>query len=403
MAVENATQHFFSWFYTYNTAKVVKIESRAVGILNRILQIGLFVLIIAWIFVHDKGYQYADKNGMASSTTKLKGVAYTNSSDERVGKRLWDASDLNLQAYGEGSLFITTNILVTKNQTLGECPEHKDNDTICHTDSDCLPNGMPYHLGHGISLGLCNNLTQTCMVKAWCPIEDDSPVSDQAVLEYVADFTVFIKNSVAFPYYNLAVSNIHEDIDGDYLHSCHYHPISDPHCPVFRVGDIVALAAVEHLDNDRSFDDIAVKGGVISIRVNWNCNLDSSVDECKPLYSFMRLDNSNANRISKGYNYRYANNYVEDGVRKRDLLKRYGVLLIIETEAVARAFHFTTCLLNIGSGVALLSIAGLVVDIFMLHIHKRRTVYRSFKIQSGKALKDGVQLESEKNDSNNSV
>ena len=390
MAIHKAVaQGFIGWLYTYNTAKVVKLESKIIGVLNRLIQIILFVIIIAWIFIRDRGYQYVDNSGIASSTSKLKGVAYTNSSDPRVGRRLWDSSDLNVDGHGNGAFFMTSNLIVTEGQVLGECPEHKDGKADCQNDKDCLPYGKPFHIGHGVSTGVCNKTTNTCMVEAWCPVEDDSPAVDangKSTLQNTDDFTVFIKNSVLFPYYELTVSSLVEGADAEYLQRCHYHPANDPYCPIFRIGDIVALSDHQQNKDKKAFERISVKGGVVSIGIKWDCNLDYSLDDCKPEYKFKRLDYTKTNNISQGYNFRHAYYFEEDGKRKRDLIKRYGILFVIETDATARAFHFTTCLLNIGSGVALLSIAGLIMDIFILYVHRQKPLYRLCKIQDGKRL-----------------
>ena len=56
---------------------------------------------------------------------------------------------------------------------------------------------------------------------------------------------------------------------------------------------------------DRSFTDVAVNGAVFSISFNWDCNLDRAVDECDPDVEIRRL-NDYANKLSRGYNFRYA-------------------------------------------------------------------------------------------------
>jgi len=42
---------------------------------------------------------------------------------------------------------------------------------------------------------------------------------------------------------------------------------------------------------------------VIVINIEWYCNLDYSIDDCLPKYSFSRLDQQNA-KIAKGSNFR---------------------------------------------------------------------------------------------------
>lgn len=94
--------------------------------------------------------------------------------------------------------------------------------------------------------------------------------------------------------------NIMEDANKTYLQSCHYNKASDPFCPVFRIGDIVTSAG-------ENFTQLAVRGGVVVISIEWNCNLDwDFLEFCKPDYSFRRADDPNTN-IAPGWNFRYSN------------------------------------------------------------------------------------------------
>ena len=402
MAVRRLKLSFLNWFTTYHTRKLVRLDSKFTGLLNRVIQLAILITIIYWIFVHDKGYQYFDHSGIASSVSKLKGVAYSNSSDKRVGTKLWDPWEINLPSHGEGSFFITTNLIVTQGQEQGECPEHADvRPASCDSDKNCLPVGKPYHLGHGASTGRCDNSTKTCVIQAWCPVEDDRPVSNQPVFHHIADFTVYIKNFVFFPHFNETVTNLVEGIDRKYLRSCRYHPKDDPYCPIFRIGDIVRLTAQnDTIKSDITFDNISIKGGVISVGIKWDCNFDFPLEKCKPLYHFTRLDDmqedKNHKKISSGFNFRAAHKYIQNSTWKRDITKRYGILFTIETEAVARAFDLTTCFMNIGSGVALLGISTIVMDIFIMYLHKKRVVYKECKIQNYKdVLREAMRRQAE--------
>lgn len=119
------------------------------------------------------------------------------------------------------------------------------------------------------------------------------------MLEETADFTVLIKNFIEFPMFGKTFRrrNIMVDANKTYLQSCHYHREKDPFCPVFRIEDIVSLAG-------ENFTQLAVRGGVIVISIEWNCNLDRDFLEfCKPVYSFRRVDDPNTN-IAPGWNFR---------------------------------------------------------------------------------------------------
>lgn len=84
--------------------------------------------------------------------------------------------------------------------------------------------------------------------------------------------------------------------------------------------------------------------------------------------------------IAKGYNYRFSNNYFDsNNTETRQLLKAYGILFIITVDAKAQKFNVIPTLQNLGSGLALLSIATIICDIFVLYIHKHKEYYREHK------------------------
>ena len=50
-----------------------------------------YCVLCRWVFVVKKGYQDTDTSLQSSVITKLKGVAFTNTSE--LGERLWDVAD----------------------------------------------------------------------------------------------------------------------------------------------------------------------------------------------------------------------------------------------------------------------------------------------------------------------
>lgn len=126
-----------------------------------------------------------------------------------------------------------------------------------------------------------------------------------------------------------------------YLSKCHYHEDKDPYCPNFRLGYIATQArenfselcrtvsfAVScaariwdglNLDVTFSLYQVTVccdrccgflkQGGVIGVFINWNCNLDIDPSNCKPTYSFRRLD-LRKDQANSGYYYRLWHNPV---------------------------------------------------------------------------------------------
>lgn len=111
-----------------------------------------------------------------------------------------------------------------------------------------------------------------------------------------------------------------------YLQTCRYKSDdpTDQFCPIFELNTIVEYAG-------QKYDEMAVKvrcrqnspcaqlscrpvfivtlklcfqGGVISIEIIWNCDLDHDISQCRPKYSFSRLDDQDA-KLAPGWNFRF--------------------------------------------------------------------------------------------------
>lgn len=121
------------------------------------------------------------------------------------------------------------------------------------------------------------------------------------LLSGTQDFTILIKNSIEFPAFGPAYRrrNIDETATESYLQSCINDRKTDPYCPTFRLGDIVKWAGED-------YDKVALTGAVFVIKIEWLCDFDwgRSISNCKPKYSFQRMDNPNA-KVAPGFNYRY--------------------------------------------------------------------------------------------------
>ena len=96
-----------------------------------------------------------------------------------------------------------------------------------------------------------------CEISAWCPVETDETLSQNSpVLKGTEKFTVYIKNSIAFPHFgskyrrNNIISGTRPSI---------YHQTKNPLGQIFNIGEIVELAG-------GNYTSLAIKGGVIGVR-----------------------------------------------------------------------------------------------------------------------------------------
>ncbi|KAM6051571.1 P2X purinoceptor 7-like, partial [Theristicus caerulescens] len=185
---------------------------------------------------------------------------------------------------------------------------------ICSSDESCEKGSVDIH-SHGIQTGRCVNYNATvksCEVRAWCPIEyvEKTPeevkeisavpvvghyqgpkIMDErpAVLRSSEDFTVLTKSNIHFPKFNYTTLNIPPNLNA----SCTYSKITSLLCLIFHLGDILQEAK-------KNFSEVAVKGGIIAIEINWDCNLDSWFYGCSPKYGFHCLDDK---KIKPGFHF----------------------------------------------------------------------------------------------------
>ncbi|XP_055983366.1 P2X purinoceptor 5 isoform X1 [Sorex fumeus] len=360
----------------YTTEKYVVTKNRKVGLIHRLLQLGILLYMLVWVFLVKKGYQETDTTLQSSVITKVKGVVFTNTSE--LGARLWDIVDFVIPPQGENMFFITTNLIATPNQRQQTCAESSSiEEAKCHEDSDCPP-GEPVLTGHGVRTGRClptkNETGGTCEIFGWCPLESEC-APEKPLLSNAENFTVYIKNYIHFPKFNFSKSNVLNTQDTRFLRTCRFNP-ANPYCPIFRLGSLVSWTG-----ND--FNELAVKGGVIRIEIQWDCDLDKGPSKCKPQYYFSRLDKvTSENTISSGYSFRYARYYRdEDGVEFRTMMKAYGIRFHVIVSGKAGKFSIIPTVINVGSGLAILGAASFFCDLILMYLIKRRHFYRNQKYE----------------------
>lgn len=209
--------------------------------------------------------------------------------------------------------------------------------------------------------------SSSCRFLGWCPPENNFFPS--LLIKEVLNFTIFIKNFIEFPAFNVKHKNL---IDN--LKPCVHHPTDDKLCPIFTLNFILKQA-----EPDETERNLMLRyGGVIRVKIDWDCNLDRALKFCQPVYSFARLDVPfRENPFSVGFNFRYANRWKNNNVSHRTLKKVYGLRLIISVSGKAGKFHFITLTLNTGSLVGIFGLATFLCNIILLHFSRKASTYRS--------------------------
>uniref|UniRef100_A0A9J7XU28 Purinergic receptor P2X, ligand-gated ion channel, 4b n=2 Tax=Cyprinus carpio TaxID=7962 RepID=A0A9J7XU28_CYPCA len=285
MGCKNCCSICLQCLFGYETNVMLVINNKGVGALFRLIQFLIIAYVAVYVCWVQRAYQDTD-SVISSVSTKVKGNILTNSS--AAGVHVWDVPEYVIPPQGENTFFVLTNVIPTLGQRQSKCPEIPSEVTKCESDSDCKEGYSEVH-GNGVQTGRCvqySDTIKTCEVQAWCPLENDTVIPKPALLGAAEDFTVLIKNNVQYPKFKFRKRNILHHINSTYLKNCTFDRKTDPHCPIFRLGDMVTEAGED-------FSVMALKGGIIGIFIDWNCDLDFPERFCIPKYSFSRLDNKN--------------------------------------------------------------------------------------------------------------
>ncbi|XP_036932550.1 P2X purinoceptor 3a [Acanthopagrus latus] len=356
-------------FFTYETTKSVVVKSWSVGIINRIVQLLIITYFVGWVFIHEKAYQEIDTGIESSVMTKVKGFGYHHN-------KVMDVADYVFPQQGAGVFCIMTKLIITENQFQGRCAE-SGGTFSCLTDEDCHKHYGSV-LANGVITGVClevfNETRGQCEIEGWCPAENDS-VKVKPMLD-VNNFTIFIKNSIRFPLFDVTRGNFPSSMTSEEIKNCTYHPENNPFCPIFRVGDVLSYTG-------QSVESLADKGGEIGINIQWKCNLDLSIEKCVPQYSFTRLDAPFAkNAVSKGYNFRFAKYYkTENGTEFRTLHKAYAIRFDVMVTGHAGKFNTVPTLINLVAAFTSIGLGAVLCDVILLNFLKGAEQYKAKKFE----------------------
>ncbi|XP_076778448.1 P2X purinoceptor 2 isoform X2 [Arvicanthis niloticus] len=353
----------WSAFWDYETPKVIVVRNRRLGFVHRMVQLLILLYFVWYVFIVQKSYQDSETGPESSIITKVKGITMSE-------HKVWDVEEYVKPPEGGSVVSIITRIEVTPSQTLGTCPESmRVHSSTCGSDDDCVAGQLDMQ-GNGIRTGHCvpyyHGDSKTCEVSAWCPVEDGT--SENHFLGKMApNFTILIKNSIHYPKFKFSKGNIASQ-KSDYLKHCTFDQDSDPYCPIFRLGFIVEQAG-------ENFTELAHKGGVIGVIINWNCDLDLSESECNPKYSFRRLD-PKYDPASSGYNFRFAKYYKINGTTTtRTLIKAYGIRIDVIVHGQAGKFSLIPTIINLATALTSIGVGSFLCDWILLTFMNKNKLY----------------------------
>lgn len=329
----------------YKTFKVVRLQDRAMGMVYWTL-ISCVVMYTFIISFGIQGKHQKQEPGVGTVLTKVHGKAFSI----RDGKaHVFDPADLRFPVIEpSGAFILTKQTLLT--QEYGSCVD-MDSPKYCPCDA---------------AVGeVCTG--EYCQVQGWCPSlgdhnEDQPPAGARVdVVKGLERLKLKLMTGIAFPGLGNRFFVTGASPDGT---------------NVFKnitLGTLLSLA-----DPPIQIDEELLNtGALIGVSFFWNCDVSQ---DCEPSVVIKRLDDGQG-FVQKRTRYFHGPN----GAEQRDAIYMHGLRILVDSSGIGRKFSSVLAVMQIGSAIALMRVAGLVADHIMLHwpgySEKRREAYYKCKVK----------------------
>jgi len=325
--------------FAYETVKWVRVLDRRLGLVYYTMLTIIVIYIVLYVCIIEKQYLDFEK----SSGWIIVQVLNNQKSDLGVS---WDTYDRITNPGEQGAVFIPTRVLITRAQTqdgfcesmVHECTKASD----CDIDNEKLQKSECVN-GH-------------CIRRQWCPAENpEAPTTETQYLEF-NNVELWFSTYVHYHKFQLDVATTDERKEILYpMKRANTYPLHD-------------LIRMANLDPE----EVVENGAVIIANALLECDLDNG--ECGSRVETINVD------TKAGYNYAYNHIYYEDGVRKRDTLRMYGIRLLAFATGFGSKTSFPMIVLQTSSGIALMMVAQTVSDFVLMSVIAERKHYTDQKV-----------------------
>lgn len=325
--------------FAYETVKWVRVLDHRLGAVYYTMLIIIVVYVVLYVCVIEKQYlDYEKSNGWI-----IIQVLNHQKSDQGI---TWDTYDRVTNPGEQGAVFIPTRILTTRGQSqegFCESPIH-----TCTTAADCdIDNEL-------LQKSECSN--GRCMRRQWCPAENPEAATTETQFLEFGNVELWFSTYVHYHKFQLDVATTDEREEILYpMKRANTYPLHD-------------LIRMANLDPE----EVIENGAVLIANALLDCDLDVNVCESK-------AETINVDTTS-GYNYGYTHIYYEDGVRKRDAVRMYGIRLIAFATGFGDKTSFSMIVLQVSSGIALMMVAQSAADFVLMTVVPERKHYTDQKV-----------------------
>lgn len=317
----------------YKTLKVVRLQDRYMGMIYWLL-ITLVIMYTLIISFGIQGKHQKQEPGIGTVLTKIFGKAFSQNGGTPDSFTIFDPADLRFPVIEPSGAFILTKQTVLP-QVQGKCVD-KDFPKRCASGCDA-------------SLGeSCGPDGQYCEVSAWCPSLGDTneaqppPGSKVSMVKGLDNMVMKIMSGIAFPGLGNQFFVTGGSPDGTNMFKN------------ITVGRLLKFA-----DPPIKVDEELLKSGaLIGVSFFWNCDVSQ---DCEPAVVIKRLDDG------QGFVQKRTRHYREGGIEKRDAIYLRGLRILVDSSGIGRKFSAVFAVMQIGSAIALMRVAGIIADYVMLY------------------------------------
>lgn len=327
-------------FFAYETVKMICVLDRRIGMVYWFV-ITLVLIYFLFNLIAKKSYLDIEKSEGWSIIQVLDEQYSTNTGVA------WDVFDRVTNPGEQGATFVPTRVLVTTGQTQEgqycESPSHP-----CTADYEC-------DIGNEVlQQARCSN--GHCLRRQWCPAENEQAATTQTFYMDLDKVDIRFWSYVRYFRARVEISTAKE------MEVIRY---PEKRANTYPLHDLLRMANV-------NMEEVALNGAILNLNVIFKCQLDK--DQCETEVKSINVD------TKTGFNHVKNHEYYDNGVRKRDTWRMYGIRMNVFTLGLGERVAFSMIVLQISSCLAMLGAAAAAADFFMMTILPQKKNYTDQKV-----------------------
>lgn len=334
----------------YHTKQQVNVLDRILGTTHYIIQLGIAVYVVVYIFIIAEGYVELE-GSIGLLAVHASGDALGVSSGAQM-TRYFPVDEITYPGLENGNLFVATKV-ETVSQKRGVCEDKnmhctKNEDCSLDVDAECTENKL-------------------CKEPSWCEVGKENAQPEVYKLD-TSGIRVWVKSAIQF------VELDKEKVFINKLEEPIMYPKEDYN--TFTVRDLLMIC-----DPPVRFEEVAELGAAIEVQMVWKCNVEGS---CHRAPRARRVDVlMDEDKIGFTFSFPF---YTGEDERVEN--KMSGIRFYFRTAGTGYKVSIAAIIMKCSTGIALLGFAPIIADLMMINCFKLSKKYAARKYVYSEDLSD---------------